>query len=74
MLSICSNCCINLSKYQKKNPERLTKIKPSIDQHNWKERNFPSHKKDWKKFESSNKLIALNILNVIQYRRNKTCI
>ena len=29
------------------------------------ERNrFPSHKKDWKKLESSNKLIALNILYV----------
>ena len=25
---------------------------------------FPSHKKDWKKFESNNKSIALNILYV----------
>ena len=25
------------------------------------EGNFPSHKKDWKKFESNNKSIALNV-------------
>ena len=45
----------------KNNPERLTKIKPFIDQYNCKEISFPSHKKDWKKFESNNKSIALNI-------------
>ena len=28
------------------------------------ERDFPSHSKDWKKFESNNKSIALNILYV----------
>ena len=27
--------------------------------------NFPSHSKDWKKFESNNKSIALNILYVL---------
>ena len=42
----------------------VSKIKPFIDQYNWKEIKFPSHKKDWKKFESNNKLIALNILYV----------
>ena len=31
-----------------------------MDLYNWKEINFPSHKKDWKKFESGNKSIALN--------------
>ena len=35
----------------KNNPERISKITPYIDQYNWKEINFPSHKKDWKKFE-----------------------
>ena len=30
-----------------------------------KERNFPSHRKDWKKFESYNKSIALNIFFVL---------
>ena len=48
----------------KNNPERLKKIKPFIDQYNWKERNFPSHKKDWRKFKSNNESIALNILYV----------
>ena len=48
----------------KNNPERLTNFKPFIDQHNWKEINFPANKTHWKKFESSNKSIALNILYV----------
>ena len=48
----------------KKVPQRISKIKPFIDQYNWKEISFPSHKKDWKKFESNNKSIALNILYV----------
>ena len=47
-----------------KNPQRISKIKPLIDQYNWKEIDFPSHSKDWKKFESNNKSIALNILYV----------
>ena len=51
-------------KQIKSHPERISKIKPFIDQYNWKERNFPSHSKDWKKFEQNNKTIALNILFV----------
>ena len=39
-------------------------IKPFVDQYNWKEIQFLSHKKDWKKFEWNNKSIALNILYV----------
>ena len=42
-------------------PERISNIKPFIDQYKWKEIDFPSHIKDWKKFESNNKSIALNI-------------
>ena len=48
----------------KKNPQRIPNIKPFIDQYNWKEIDFPSHSKDWKKFEQNNKTIALNILFV----------
>ena len=48
----------------KKGPQRITKIKPFTDQYNWKGINFPSHKKDWKKFELINKSIAPNILHV----------
>ena len=33
----------------KKNPSRISKIKPFIDQYNWKEIDFTSHSKDWKK-------------------------
>ena len=48
----------------KNNPERVSKIKPFIDQYNWKEINFPSYKTYWKKFESNNKSIAFNILHI----------
>ena len=51
-------------KQIKSHPERMSKIKPFIDQYNWKEINFSSHSKDWKKFEQNNKTIALNILFV----------
>ena len=44
-------------------PERISKIKPFIDQYNWKDINFPSTNKDWKKLELNNE-IALNILYV----------
>ena len=48
----------------KKDPQRISKIKPFIDQYNRKDINFPSHSKDWKKLESNNKSLALNILYV----------
>ena len=47
-----------------KKPQRISNIKPFIDQHNWEEIDFPPHNKDWKKFESNNKSVALNILFV----------
>ena len=46
------------------NPERISKLKPFINNYNWKDIEFPSHSKDWKKFEQNNKTIALNILSV----------
>ena len=45
----------------KKDPQRTSKIKPF---YNWKETDFPSHSKDWKKFELNKKTIAFNILFV----------
>ena len=48
----------------KDHPERISKIKPFIDKYDWKEIYSPSQGKDWKKFESNNKSIALNILCV----------
>ena len=46
------------------NPEKISNIKPFIDQYNWRDIDFPPHQKDWKKFEQNNKTIALNILFV----------
>ena len=44
--------------------QRASKIKPFINQYNWNEIDFPPTGKEWKKFESNNKSIALNILYV----------
>ena len=49
----------------KNNPERISKIKPFIDQYNWNKIDFPSTGTDWRKYESNNKSIALNILYVL---------
>ena len=46
----------------KENHQIISKIKPFIDRYNWNEIDFPSTGKDWKKFESNKKSIALNIL------------
>ena len=64
MFSICFNCCIKLGTNYKIFSNINSKIKLFIDQYYWKEIKFPSHKKNWKKFESNNKSIALNILYV----------
>ena len=53
---------LNLDKINK-NSERVSEIKPFIDQYNWSDIDFPSTSKDWKKFELNNE-IALNILYV----------
>ena len=45
-------------------PQRISKIKPFIDNYNWNDINFPAAKKDWNKFEVNNKNVALNILYV----------
>ena len=44
-------------------PERVSKIKPFIDQYNWKDIDFPPTSKDWKKIELNNE-VALNILYI----------
>ena len=51
---------LNLNRIDN-HPKRISKIKPFIDQYNWKDIDFPAMGKDWKKFESNNE-IALNIL------------
>ena len=46
-------------------PERISKLGPFINTYNWKDIEFPSHSKDWRKFECNDKTIALNILYVL---------
>ena len=41
--------------------ERISNIKPFIDQFNWEGIEFPAGIRDWKSFERNNKTIALNI-------------
>ena len=53
---------LNLDKINK-HPQRISKIKHFIDQYNWKDIDFPSTSKDWKKLELNNE-VALNILYV----------
>ena len=53
---------LNLDKINK-NSQRISKIKPFIEEYNWKDIDFPSTSKDCKKFELNNE-IALNILYV----------
>ena len=53
---------LNLDKINK-NSQRISKIKPFIEEYNWNDIDFPSTSKDWKKFELNNE-VALNILYV----------
>ena len=54
---------LNFNKIDK-HPQRISKIKPFIDNYNWNDINFPTNKKDWNRFELNNKNVALNILYV----------
>ena len=51
---------LNLDKINV-HPQRISKIKPFIEEYNWKDIDLPSTSKDWKKFELNNE-VALNIL------------
>ena len=55
-------------------PERISNIKPFIDQYNWEGIDFPAGIKDWKKFEKNDKTIALNILFVAHNEKKRSCI
>ena len=48
----------------KKEPQKISELKPYIYQYNWKGIKFPSDKENWKKSEQDNKEITLNILFV----------
>ena len=53
---------LNLDKINN-HRERISKIKPFIEQYNWKDIDLPFASKDWKKFEL-NDVVALHILYV----------
>ena len=48
----------------KNHPERISKIKPFINNLNWDNTNFPPQEQDYKTFEVNNKSIALNVLQI----------
>ena len=56
-----------------KHLQRVSKIKPFINQYNWRDIDFPSTSKDWKKFELNNESIALNIL-YLPHKTRKICL
>ena len=61
----CSQYSLTISlNYQniKKDPQRILKIKPFINQYDWKKIDFLSEQKDWKKFELNKKQLFLKIL------------
>ena len=70
MFSIRNNSCIKPWKYWY-HPERISKLRPFIDNYDWTEIEFPAHSKDWRKFECNNKTIALNVLCVPYNDRQK---
>ena len=51
---------LNLDKINR-DPQRISKIKPFINQYNWKDIDFPPTNKDWKKFELKKKYNILYI-------------
>ena len=61
MLSIRCNNSVK-SWRNKKDSQRIIKIKPLLNKYNWKETNLQSRKGDWKKFEKNNGTIVLSVL------------
>ena len=64
---------LNLDKINV-HPERISKIKTFFEEYNWKDIDFPSTNKDWKKIETNNE-VALNILYVPHNtKKNRNCL
>ena len=47
-----------------KDPQRISKLKPYINRHDWERIEFPAGLKEWGKYERNNKTIALNVLYI----------
>ena len=55
------------------NPERIYNLKHFFGKYNWEVIEFPSHSKDWKKFEQNNNTIALEYFHsLFSYQINLT--
>ena len=63
---------LNYEKINKNRQRISKKLKNCINQYKWKEIEFQSTGKDWKKFELNNKSIAINNLYV-PYNTKKIC-
>ena len=63
----CFQYSIIISLYHKEiknNSERISKIKPFINNPNWENINFPPEEQGYKTFEMNNKSVTSNILQV----------
>ena len=58
MFSICVTLALNY-QYIKKDPQRISKMKPYINKYDWSRIELPSHKKDWNNFEKILKQLIL---------------
>ena len=68
----CFQYSITVSLYHKEiknNPERISKIKPFINNLNLENISFPPEEQDYKTFEMNNKSIALNVLYTEKQRK-----
>ena len=52
-----------LNYKEKKDLQRITKIKYFMNKYNWEGMNYPSEKDDWKKFDKHNLKIALTVFH-----------
>ena len=55
-----------------RNPQRISKIRPFVDQYNWRDIEFPATSKDWKKFEQNNESRTRKIHIAYKSRHNLT--
>ena len=54
----------------KKDPQKMTNIKPFINKYKLEGINSPSERDDWKRFEKNNVTIALNVLYAKKRKKN----
>ena len=71
LIQYAATLALNINSINKHH-QRISKIKPFIDNYNWIDINFPAAKKDWNKFEVNNKNIVLNILYVPYNTKKKS--